>query len=334
MKKLAGIFLSIAWTVTVLTWPHGEESSNWAFLNFLAAILPSLLGVGAQALGLGQPNQQLAQTGPATGDQFQRTRSQTVLPEATAEEQALAGAAQQAATSAFQGARGGAIGGAPSLAALSAGQLPGASRSRIQDLAFGGLEEALSRASRVAGEQALSRGVPLSSMEFTNAAELQRPLLSEATRNFAALSQQELGRLGDLRQTAFANTMAVQESPALQRLTGLRMAQGQQQQDALNLQRGPGGLPYWAVSGGSPTTGIGDEKQYRLKTLEEQLRAAHEELQAMERNGISYKDRTPARIRATMIEQQLEAARREAGIEAAAPAPVADNFFNRKLGRV
>ena len=138
----------------------------------------------------------------------------------------------------------GALGGLPAdldLSALSSGRLSADANARIHQQAFGGLNEGLSRANRIAGERAQSRGLGGSTIEASQAAELSRPLLAQASQMEAALQNQELNRLSNLRQTFLSNLLALQQSPTLDRLLQERLAQAGQ--DQIDIARFPGGLP-------------------------------------------------------------------------------------------
>jgi len=144
----------------------------------------------------------------------------------------------------FQQGAGALGGGMPSgldLNALSSGKLSAGANARIHQQAFGGLNEGLQRAGRIAGERAQSRGLGGSTIEASQEAELQRPLIAQASQMQAALQNQELNRLSGLRQTFLSNILALQQSPTLDRLLQERLAEGGQ--DQIDLARFPGGLP-------------------------------------------------------------------------------------------
>lgn len=128
-----------------------------------------------------------------------------------------------------------------SLASLASGRLPGASMQRIQQQAYGGLQEAGRRISAASQERALAAGVPLSSQQYVQEAELMQPLAAQAGQMSAALQQAELDRLMQMRQAAIANMIAAQQSPALERLLQIRLAQPTQTN--LQMTREGGQLP-------------------------------------------------------------------------------------------
>lgn len=132
-----------------------------------------------------------------------------------------------------------------SLANLAAGILPPEAMARIQEMAFGGMEEAGRLATRSSQESAQRQGVPMGSYQHVMEAELMRPAMIEAARMSAALQQQELQRMGQMRAGALQAQLAVQESPALSRLSNLRAMEGETA--SLGMQRAGGGLPDWIL---------------------------------------------------------------------------------------
>lgn len=141
-----------------------------------------------------------------------------------------------------QGANSLLAGNIPGLNDIAAGKLPAASLQRIDQMAYGGLTPALRRASGVAQEEALTRGIGLSSIQSERTAELHQPLMDAAANRAAGLQMQELDRLSGLRQQSIANAMALQNSPALDRLLQIRLAEAEQQNFTQN--REPGGTDF------------------------------------------------------------------------------------------
>ncbi len=210
-------------------------------MAFLELALAALSPLTAQ---LTQNNdQQQTQFAPfQPTDIFGSNVSQLQLGQEGQQEKLLAGLQQGL----FQGGADALQGGLPpelSLGNLSKGELPKASQERIQKLAFSGIDRGLRKASAIASESALARGVPLSSLQGVQEAALQQPLIEQAQDRAEALSLSELNRLEGLRQNFLSNSLALQNSPALQRLTQLRLAQGKQTQENLQLTREPGELP-------------------------------------------------------------------------------------------
>lgn len=178
-------------------------------------------------------------------DMFQR-QTQTIGPQ-TQEEQEIAMLQRQLLDQLF-GEAGQGLPGSLSLARLAAGEIPQARQERITEQAYGGLEEAGRRVSSQARERALAAGVPLSSQQFIEESEMNTRLATEAARQRASLEQQSLTDLMGLRQRAIANMIALRQSPELERLLRMRLAQGTTE----NLQMGrfPGGLPRSAYGPG------------------------------------------------------------------------------------
>ena len=145
---------------------------------------------------------------------------------ASAEEELLAQLQQQLAqqlfSQAFQGT------GGITAQSLAQGQLSGQTNARLQEIAFGGLEEAGRRALSASAGQTARQGIPGSSVQASLQAQLLRPELQRATQQFAGLQQQELLRQQQLRQQALQNMQVIQQSPALQRLLQLRLAEATQ----------------------------------------------------------------------------------------------------------
>ena len=188
--------------------------------------------------GMGQYQQPQNAVGSQYGD-TQTTQQRNLLPMGAAEaglQQGTVGAYQNA-----QQAAGGPMPGQLSLQSILSGQLPPEMQQNIHQLAFGGIGQALQAASRQAQEQALSQGVPLSSIQFSNAAGLQAPLLQQAAQTQAGMSMQGSEQLMQLRNQYIGNLLALQQSPALDRLTQLRLAASPQ--TSTSVSRAPGGLP-------------------------------------------------------------------------------------------
>lgn len=134
------------------------------------------------------------------------------------------------------------LGGTPeelNLSSIASGRISPTTSRNLDRIAFSGLDEGLRRASAIAQERAGARGIGMSSIEAVQEAELQRPLISQAAGLRANLERAELDRLSGLRQNLLGNLFRMQESPALNRLLQLRMAE----QNNLQLTRFPGGLP-------------------------------------------------------------------------------------------
>lgn len=199
------------------------------------------------------------QTTPS--DMFQRQMSQTrLLPETGVESQL--GMNQQDLYRRLLGQAGGNLPMELGLGNIARGQLPAASMGRIDQLAYGGLQEAGRRASAGATEQALSMGTPFSSYQLAQQANMIQPMAQQAAQLRAQLQMQELERLSGLRQTALANMMALQESPALTRLLQIRMAQPTQTSSQIQFNRGPGGLPSYAYDTGQQGQGAAARRYY------------------------------------------------------------------------
>lgn len=243
-------------------------------LTLFASLAPYLSG--------GNDTEQVSGFEPS--DVFSRNR--TRLPGMGAPETELAGLQQSLAGKSFRAGMealpsglglealtGGNVGGVD-FGGLARGELGAAQTGRIHEMAFGGIQEGIDRALAAASDRALAQGVPLSSMQYANQNELIRPLISEAGRMQAGLQMQELdslaglrsselGRLGDLRQRSLGNMLALQESPALNRLLSMRMAEAEQEN--LNMSRFPGGLPDYAYGT------AGSEQSDRAKKIRESI---------------------------------------------------------------
>lgn len=159
-------------------------------------------------------------------------------------------------------------------ASLAGGRLSSATGRRLDQAAFGGLNEGLRRASAIAQERAGARGIGMSSIEGIQEAELQRPLIENAAGLRASLEQSELSRLSGLRENLMGNLLRMQDSPALNRLLQLRMAE----QNQLQLSRFPGGLPDFVkgelgIEGGMSTaTQRKQQLQNEILGLKQQLK--------------------------------------------------------------
>lgn len=173
---------------------------------------------------------------PTEGISFGKTRLMGESPD----EQLLA-ALQMAMIQSLYGSDFGSTGGID-INQIAQGQIPEASRRRIDDQAYGGLEEAGRRASVGATERAMGRGMGMSSIQETMQAEMMRPLVAQATQHAAALEQAELGRMNQLRQQALQNQMTIQQGalPMLQRLLQIRMAQPEHGQYQGQVRAGKG----------------------------------------------------------------------------------------------
>ena len=125
-----------------------------------------------------------------------------------------------------------ALGGGPiSLDDLIAGRIGEAQRTRMDQLVFGdAFQRAIRDAERVARESAASRGLGGGSGEMQFFSRLAQPLLASAAQSRIGLEMGELERMAQLRENMIANALAFQNMPALNRLTGLRMATGTRRQ--------------------------------------------------------------------------------------------------------
>jgi len=171
------------------------------------------------------------------------------------------------------------LGGGLGLQSLTSGMLPSATLANIRQAAYGGLDESMRRASSQAESYAMAKGVPLSSMQFSMQNDLQRPLMAQAMQTEAQMRLAEVGRLQGLRQQEIQNRLAVQQSPALQRLSQLRLAEAIKQN--LQMARHPGGLPQYAYPG-SGESAWGGAYGPSGPTFEEQLTAAMNAGRALE----------------------------------------------------
>ncbi len=148
---------------------------------------------------------------------------------------------------------------------LMAGELDTATRARLGRQAYGGLEEAGKRISAGATEGAMGRGLGMSSVRNDMQSEMMQPLIAQAAQNYGALYQNELGRQGQtrmaelermnkLRQTALQNSLMIQQSPALERLLRIRMAQPDTAAYQATMEAGKGHMrPYRETLMGSGT---------------------------------------------------------------------------------
>ena len=204
------------------------------------AILIPLLGFLGQMLTAGSSDDSSFEP----SDVF--SRSGIKLPGMGGDEQWLADLLNQISGQTMQGEMG-AMPEYLSYDALASGQLPPEVQQRINQMAFGGLEEASQRAMRPVQEAAMGRGLGLSSWELMNQMQVARPLATEAANRQSMLQLEWMNKLQMLRQQMFANKMAVQQSPALERLLKIRLAQPETTQ--LQIGRYPGGLPDEAYGG-------------------------------------------------------------------------------------
>jgi len=200
---------------------------------------------------------QMLTAGSSGGSSFEPSdvfsRSGIKLPGMGGDEQWLADLLNQISGQSMQGEMG-AMPEYLSYDALASGQLPPEVQQRINQMAFGGLEEASQRAMRPVQEAAMSRGLGLSSWELMNQMQVARPLATEAANRQSMLQLEWMNKLQGLRQQMFANKMAVQQSPALERLLKIRLAQPEATQ--LQMSRHPGDLPEYAYGGmGTGATG-------------------------------------------------------------------------------
>ena len=205
------------------------------------AILIPLLGFLGQMLTAGSSDDSSFEP----SDVF--SRSGIKLPGMGGDEQWLADLLNQISGQTMQGEMG-AMPEYLSYDALASGQLPPEVQQRINQMAFGGLEEASQRAMRPVQEAAMGRGLGLSSWELMNQMQVARPLATEAANRQLMLQLEWMNKLQGLRQQMFANKMAVQQSPALERLLKIRLVQPEATQ--LQMARYPGGLPEYAYGGG------------------------------------------------------------------------------------
>jgi hypothetical protein len=141
-------------------------------------------------------------------------------------------------------------------------------QSYIDQATMGGIDTMTQQAYRQAEEMAMSRGLGGGSSIQANAmGQAMEPAIAQANQMRAQMMyqalQEEIQRmmaqqqfLAQLRQQTIANQIGVQSSPALDRLTQLRMASSPQQQMTMN--RKSGGLPEWAGDQfGLPSSGGG-----------------------------------------------------------------------------
>jgi hypothetical protein len=121
---------------------------------------------------------------------------------------------------------------------LMRGELDQVTTNRLKEAAFGGLQEAGRMAGAGATEGMMGRGMGMSSARDDVQAEMLRPLLAQASQHYGSLYQGELGRqaqtrtseldrMSAMRQIALQNALMIQQSPALDRLLKIRMAQPQ-----------------------------------------------------------------------------------------------------------
>lgn len=238
MKYLLAV---LSMGLTVLLWKLTGQSD--AGLAFDPLTIASIAKTGADIYSMfaggggGGESTQIQDVGVTESDIFSRLRNR--LGAETGIESDLAGLQQGLFRAGVEGL--GRMPGELSLDRLAQGEISRGARDRINRQAFGGFNEAIRRANAAAGSQALSRGLGMSSVEQGIAADLQRPIVERAGGLAAALESQELGRLEGLRERFLANSMALQNSPALQRLLQIRMAEAEQEN--LQLTREPGQLP-------------------------------------------------------------------------------------------
>jgi hypothetical protein len=112
------------------------------------------------------------------------------------------------------------------------GELSAEMKKRLDELAFGSLNQAGQQAMTAVSDRAAAQGMSGSSWQGSMYGSMMQPLASQAGQLRSSLEMQEVQRqmqqgqmLSQLRQQAFANMIAAQDSPALSRLTSLRLAQ-------------------------------------------------------------------------------------------------------------
>lgn len=221
----------------------GADSSKsyGAAASLVLQFLGNLFGGGEETAGGFEPT-----------DVFNRIRQ--LLPEEGEDEAGLARLQQDLYRSLAQQARG------PmpqelGLGALARGELSTATRGRIHQTAFGGMQEGIHQGLMQAQQMAARRGMSMSSMEGVAGAQLTRPLMAQAAQMQAGLELNEMNRLMGLRQQAMANRIAIQNSPALERLLRIRMAE--QETNQISMGRHPDGLPDWAYGAMGASGGTG-----------------------------------------------------------------------------
>lgn len=187
---------------------------------------------------------------------MQRTR---LIPETQAESQ-LARLQQQLARSVmgFSGDMPPELG----MSMLARGELTPTSERRMDDLAYGNIRAAMSKAM----EQATAAGMPMSSAMLAGA----NPMMRQGSQLRGQLEMMELDRLSKLRSQMLANAMAAQQSPALTRLLQIRLAQPET--SGMSSQRPGGGLPQWQRQmAGAPQVPNWREKQGRAYGMAEDI---------------------------------------------------------------
>lgn len=218
------------------------------------AVIAELLSSGAQMYGASQAGQ--SQFTPTESRTAQKTR---LLPESEDEAQLselanlLAYSLMKSDYASPGGITADMLGlgevGGVGASDLMAGELDSATRARLERQAYGGLEEAGQRISAGATEGAMGRGLGMSSVRDSLQGEMMQPLVAQASQNYGALYQNELGRQAQtrmaelerqrqLRQTALQNSLMIQQSPALERLLRIRMAQPMSAGYEQNVQAG------------------------------------------------------------------------------------------------
>jgi hypothetical protein len=125
------------------------------------------------------------------------------------------------------------------------GQIDPAMQKRLDELAYGSLNQAGQQAMTAVSDRAAAQGMSGSSWQGSMYGSMMQPLASQAGQLRSSLEMQEIQRqmqqgqmLAQLRQQAFANMIAAQENPALTRLTSLRLAQPYDVQKTIGRDQG------------------------------------------------------------------------------------------------
>jgi hypothetical protein len=130
------------------------------------------------------------------------------------------------------------------------GELDAATKKRLDELAYGSLNQAGQQAMTAVSDRAAAQGMGGSSWQGSLYGSMMQPLASQAGQLRSSLEMQQIQQqmqqgqmLAQLRQQAFANMIAAQENPALTRLTSLRLAQPYDVQKST--ARGQGQVKGW-----------------------------------------------------------------------------------------
>ena len=140
---------------------------------------------------------------------------------------------------------------------LASGRIGEAAQGRINEQAFSGMNTGIQSALNQAMQSSNRLGLGLSSMTSGMSANMISPLIERAMANKAGLEQQEMQRMQGLYQQGLSNQMAVQNSPALNRLLQIRMAETSRGDFGWQGVE-PGGMEAWkwGMTGGvDPETG-------------------------------------------------------------------------------